>query len=1010
MFVQIQTIIKSLNLNELSHDKVAALKLIFLKLIKENKIEAAFELVEYLCDKDIGYTVKLLEYCNNTDLIDYLKKYICKEHAKLICLNVPFELIKAIIVLRIEECYQFAFDKISSNLSYYYKKGSNDGFSVSIHAFLLKMIKDDLLLNYLEKLFKENFSVYNPLYKEQFLYVLDYLDENMHYDPLNKIIQVVGIQEMVTILDESFVLELIRRIIITENASLSTWHSYIDYFSKKEMSFEEELINVIWFIPIYADNNPDPYIYQIWNIYDEVERRNLYINNWEIPKDISKVSIETRRMIRDVIGKKLAGNELNIVRFLRDNSYINPFWWNNISNSSDDQLIKWYDYIKTTEQNFASYQKLRALFQSKMALSTIVEIYLYTYIGMEVVIEDLVSLVREFSLEQEWTSVFSKRELWGYLKRIDGIDATIIPLSYKCIKYHHIQLSENSYLLKNIVVDKKSYYGFTFEKKSNTNHDKCIRYKINRIEKSHIIASIVEPESPISKYSVHDKWNSCLELLSSSLREEDPIKAIEKNKHSLLIMSDFSATEFCKTVDLSPFFQLILCTPVTLAVCKAILKIMLWNKAFSNYQGIRGTLKPEFIPLLNDYRKYEEDLYRVVLRIMHQDDTYQGDETKKTKKTLELYFTSIFKVIMPLDHFIAIIGNKPIIYDFLNNVDFICRKWERVGNSIFKCRLLNCCCSPICLLYLDEDYQQYYSEGYTIDAHLHDIVWNGNSIKEIFFEQTVKAKKVRYKDIKYPFHIIRKYDNNNFGNIRFFPDATTFINHNPDFFIESFMEGVFNRRTSIKKMKKLISIFSTGNPFKYNCFGEIGIYYYSESNDHYSEIILQNMFLNSVGVGDIIYVFLNSQLKMHLSLDSLYSIIIGKQKKNKERFITELTEYEFSGIVSGNYLYNIYFNKKFSVEIEDGLYYFQVYADDSDELNIIINSSKIDEKDKHILLWRILNESLCVGMVSKEVFDILSELCIGTAETFFDYFELERFANDKSVIAKVYKAIERTGE
>ncbi len=889
------TIVNKLNLTDLSEEKKNSIKMILNKLIRSD-MNLAVELLLFMCEKDVFYSYEIVNGIKNDELRNAFLEFV-REHSETLFKTGKIQYVNTIVVTQERRCFEFVFEQVIQNPKKYYKKNGASGFIVSFHKFMLENAKKKEDLYTLDEKFEHYFSVYDNNYDKDLKHIIEFSVENMIYKGLNRIIAVIGGTGLSEIMGEGAFIELVKGLLIIEKGNDTVWHRYLDFVLEKELDTDTRLIDIDWFVPMYADNNPDPYVYTIWKNYDKEKKETYYSKIWDVPRDFWLISEETKQLARSVISEECENDIDNIVQFIDNNSNSNPFYWN------DDEVAQTiieqnnFGGLYHFESKIASYSRLRMMFQNSVSLNKILLLYFHTFFCFEICIEDLVSLVKEFNLVDEWTRVIGKEEFYGYIYRKNGTTVDILPLNYIGINRHHLYLKEDSLYLKDTKCT-------------------CIKYRISQIVKNHVSIVPIEMNQATSEITTDEKWAECIRILRELLQEgNEDIKKINQYKDVLKEVSDFGVYEFESNLDFGKLINVLVENEATPNVAAGFLKYMMWNYNFLEKSKV--PIDPKIFVLFN---QYEEATLGYLKKCMQQSE----DEEVSIKRIFKLYFSSIFKVIVSLDRLIELFESNDKVNDYLKSQLFECRLWKKLEPFRCLCRVSSCKCAPIALLYYDGNSNV--DSGKTVKTKITEISRSyDNSVRQIIFEQCIDSVICSEREMRYAFSVIGKYASSNYGKLRKFPDIDDYIDAIPEAIVGGFCQGLYNRRFSILSMNRLIYKLHYGNPFRYTEKGVRAICYYGIFNlDAFAEVTLQSLILNSKSATDIIHIYMNSHLKWVCAVDELYSLIDNKNRGLLESIDSELSRYDFYGIIKDGKLITPYLSNLLSVSLDDGIYSFKL--------------------------------------------------------------------------------------
>lgn len=617
--------------------------------------DASIKVFSSLCEMSLYKATRFVNKASSRWMKEF-RAVACEYLTARCCqtLELEADTVLAVMETRDDKLFQKISDRLSSHIL-------SEIFSVADSAAACWFFRNLLLYAPQEtyqtnkRLFCEFLNRYDSGGDRELSKLLPLLIEQNDVPVLSKLFETVGMEQLESLYGRTLWDEL-DRLIICGCKSEILWRAYIDRFFSREHTFEELLVQGLWYVQTYA---PDTSTGESLLAYFKISAiEALGANHPLIPclEDAAltgDVSQEYRAKY-DALLNSLWDRPLELSAFLDATERCNPY---GKASLAEDE----YHILKKTD--LESYHLLGRLFEQGIDCKIIVKIFFGTKLRYNLPLEDLLDGSLRYGVLAEVLTELRQQPFDGKIEKENEEEGNFIvaPHSYRVLMIH--AFVNDYHLYEQIGVKDGSIR-------------KTILYSIIDYKNGFIqiwpYAASTEKTLP---------WEETVALLD---------KALKKNKASggtwerLINAMNFSIDQFINNFDLNLMNRVLEERAEQFERIVELFHLAKWNSAFlAKEANIAANICESF-------KKYQ-DTSRSFFRSL-----FAGGV--KPEAILDFYLSSVYKWILPLEQFLAL-ADKASMLPALSERTFFCKVRLPDKEAILNftlCRLRNVFCAPIC--------------------------------------------------------------------------------------------------------------------------------------------------------------------------------------------------------------------------------------------------------------------------------------------------------------------------
>lgn len=484
--------------------------------------------------------------------------------------------------------------------------------------------------------------------------LLTFLLEYNAADVLSVLISITGAKKIETLCGNDL-FSKVDDIIRTGQDSVQLWEVYFDFFFSRPHTPEGLLVDGLWHLEMYADekiiNDVGAIFYLYVAIHYGVEHPVFeHIHGFAPPSKHRRTHALRYRELMD----SMWDEPEKFAIFLKKTILCNPFYMDRVQKDG-------YTLFESARDSF-SYGKLMRLFEAKASPSVILTIFFCTGLRHNLPLEDVFYLAQRYEVLPDFLETLKSKPFWGVItnKKPNAIFAA--PLSYFSSRVQVIiphQDTSNAEAVNNI--RKGQQFEYTIIGFDNG----FIKTEI--YEKNHLAAS---------KSTAGVSWEDAVaELENMLLLPQLPDIHLQK-----LAITQFPLDSFFVENNLNLLTRLILDYPNQLPLFLDMLASCEWNACFRSDSFI---LKGNIYDKLDRYYDLTLQMFQTLFA-----------SQQSINAVLDLYFFSIYKVILPLNDLLQLADQK-LLLEYLPIYTLYCR--IPIEGSII-CRPINIRSSEVCFV------------------------------------------------------------------------------------------------------------------------------------------------------------------------------------------------------------------------------------------------------------------------------------------------------------------------
>ena len=669
---------------------------------------------------------------------------------------------------------------------------------------------------------------------------------------LSTLIEIAGVKKIAAVCGE----ELFRKVdsmIRSGMDSVPLWEAYFDNFFSQPHTPEELLVEGLWHLEMYAGEEIFNEVGSVFYLYAaahcEIGHPIFeHIHVFAPPEE------HRRRHVlryREMIEARWSQPEV-LADFLKKTSICNPFYVENVQKNG-------YKLFESAHEA-VGYSKLLRLFEARASVSTILTTFFCTELRTNLPLEDVFYLAQRHEVLPDFLNALKAIPFWGVITKRKPRTLLVSPLFFFSTRLHVMDAPYKAMNDINNAGDEQK--GLEIE------------YVIDGFEQGHIKTSLFGRNSQSeSRTSAAVSWTDAVEELRNLLQ----LPKVSDSQLGKLGITKFLLDGFTEENDLNLLTQLILDHPDRLPVFMDVLALCEWNDCFQNENvGLKKCIYDN----LGQYYEMVLKLFETLLAAQQNIDS-----------ALDLYFSSVFKAILPLNKLLALTDHK-ILMEHLPDYTFYCR--TRAEDSLL-CRPVNIRCGAVCHLERAEGILTTESFAATIEEF---------SIQdEIASRIVLKALQHNEADIKkrgQMFGYLAKNINITEGRasiLATFPSTENCTYREAAFRMVCVGRAIDLRRSDGAALRRLIEALGDANPFRFqsSSFAE-RLYWmdFSKKSKYRNGVpeMLDICVLNAETIKDIRNIYLHTNVKFHMRLSNLARIVCRRREDLAEALPTM-----FEGIV-----------------------------------------------------------------------------------------------------------------
>lgn len=668
--------------------------------------------------------------------------------------------------------------------------------------------------------------------------LLPVLLEHNEVAPLSKLIDTVGVDKLESLCGDAWSSE-VDRLIVSGFDSPALWDAYFSVFFREPHTTEELLLRGLWHLQFYAGEETEPEAAASFYL-NAAQKLGLdheifaYTDCFEAPQSFSrKQSLRYHEALN-----ALWEQPEELVRFIDQTALCNPF--------STQVLQEERFTLIRDSQDFQDYNRLSMLFERKMDCAAIVKLFFYTNLKNTLPLEDLLYLSQRHDMLEEMLAELKKLQFSGKVIKYKMGLIVLSPISYHVMALHTLRVPY--FVLEHTKGNKQDLKGNN------------LIYVITGYNKGQIQVEAFLQEQEASEVPRPSKtWESAVNHLTYCLEGPRPhFPAVGGGTKTLLGVSvDTFATQY----DFGLLIDLMLRHPSKLNGFAELFRQAKWNTTFMP----RDLLLP--VHFYSDLGKYQDQSILLFKAMFAAGVSYD--------EILNLYFTSIFKAIVPLDRLLELADREIMLKALLNQTIYLrLRTYDRT-----LCRPINVSCAPVCMV---EDCTGLIPQR-AFSAVVTDYTIVGGVVSRIMLKnQTVSTLSLKdrgalfgYLALNEPIGKRKRYI------ISQLPEVDSYDSREMVFNLQCMEEAILLRRADGDALSKLLCAMGRKNPFTFqiNVRAEVSYLGRLRSDTRKKSVTnaMISMILNAASIQDIGNIYLNTSAKYYLLIPELISLIKGRR-------------------------------------------------------------------------------------------------------------------------------------
>lgn len=692
---------------------------------------------------------------------------------------------------------------------------------------------------------------YDERMERALLPILSCLLEQEEVEVLSALVEIAGAEKTYSLFGSELPQEL-DRLIRSGKDSVGVWELFFAQFFREEHTPEELLEQGLWHVQLFA--NEEIYDRVCASFYLHAAVRYgvehpifAYIEGAAAPETYTHNYI---LRYKDAI-RPLWQDPQALFSFVEKTATCNPFRQQRVQ-------TKRYHLLQTS-QDRTGYDRLHGLFEAGLPIERILNVFFSTDLKQRLPLEDLFYLARRQEVLPGLLEALRDVTFTGTIAGQDNRRLYLSPYSYFTAMLHAVPITYK-------VIEETG------------NHDNLkgmdLQYTITDFVNSYIHVTICEDAQWLEDTEEDtDKWGIAIE----QLRQKKELSRLNAARMERLAITEFTLEDMTEGCDLNQFTALLREHPEELEGYQNLLRLCKWNALF---------LTPE-LPLprrmfgaLIRFREATAELFRFLL-----------ENPANTEAVLQLYFTSIYRAILPLSMLLTF-APKEQLMEHLPNYIIHCRL---LPNTVL-CRPTNISCAPVCFMdntegiSHEEPYGAVIADYVVTDGYLSRITLQpyqmgpadvdergalfGYLASSMYIGQhraqriatMISAAQCRYRELKF--------------NMRCMEDA------------------VWLRRSNAQEMRNLICILGEANPYAFGVSYAADRIYLNRRKwrDNVPDLAI-SVVLNAKSIEDIRDFYLHTHVKYHMQLPELAALISERRADLAEQIPDMFAETPLRAIV-----------------------------------------------------------------------------------------------------------------
>lgn len=918
-------------------DSVKILKRSVATLLTINKDEVK-TFITAICEIDISKAAALLEV-----LPDDLKaccKSIVDENFQQIGHDkkaITLQELSGILEFDQQDLFSQAFPNITKEVI---KKGFAS-FSGKNNCRFMRMFvpfKESELYEVCENAFCEYLNRYESSAKNELKLLLPQLFEIGAVKPISKLLTILGTEHLSELYDGDLKTAM-SDLIIADCQSIEIWDAYFNLFFKESHNEETVLKDGLWFMQLNCcDEILDSvaasfFLYAMGKLpysHPIFENTSLfeYVENFP-----NKHVYIYEQYIRD-----LWHNPTELKSMLSATEICNPFFKKALRHGKN-LLIK-----NNADDNSNVFNMLEQLFINGASCEEIVYIFFNTFLKLYLNIEDLFRVANRYDCTSEILEVLKEITFEGTIKKYN-IGVLVFASEYYYSKSQYtisLNNTELLYILKiNEQYDCRQLKGRIVEYKITGYYNDIIQVGIFR-----------QPMLDTEKVCDASLWEESISKFCENIVKPRFKKGFDFRE---LQISDFSHNDFMENCDFSLFTDAIMQNPEQLPRVLTFLKTAQWNILFAiNDISISRNL----YGALSKYCDKAVEMFKTL---------FEAD--LDIDNILDLYFNSIYKVIIPFDCFIALTEKEKML-KALYDRRIYCKLLD--GENRHKCRLMNIACGPVCVV----ANANLLEDGRRIPARCIDYKVYDDGVGKIIFEDVLRETMTPGARGELFGYVAQNIKINSLKRerIRYLPDASELDVREIKFNLV-LMAAAFKLRSSTGvELLRFVRTFGTKNPYSFQQDVNIDTLYlykfYSQQDNTDIRNQIAQMILNIYTATNMAEIYLNTHYKYCMDIKE-FALTICKRRPELSLTVASMFDnWEFDCAVDsqGNLVSYMVPHKSVSVGKEYALKCVRC------RLSVLSNGNISARVTSVLDDSQILYPVLFSAMVGNDVEDILPHL------------------------------------
>ena len=655
---------------------------------------------------------------------------------------------------------------------------------------------------------------------------------------LSKLLEILGIAKISSLYGNGLHEEL-DRMIISGFDSRELWDAYFHFLFQSQCSMEDLLVRGLWHIQLYASDENERNAIACFYLYS-AEHLGVDHPIFDLTDGFERASYFSRKHTAryQEAFQRFWDSPALLARFLEKTAICNPF--------NGDVLQDNNFTMRRDIHNFQDYAQLVALFEKKASCETILKLFFCTDLKNKLPLEDLLYLSKRHDVLKQMLEHLGKIEFDGVAKKHIIGEVVLAPKSYCVVSLHVMPLDYH------ILEDRKSAV--------RNWKGKTLSYTITDFDNGKIIIRGFSQEAKSPNLpDDRETWKEAIASLEQNLATGDEEKLLSYKGYAVY---NFSVDSFVEENDFGLLTDIYLRYPDRIDSLRFLLSHAKWNAAFI---AADAAFPSRFY---SDFGQYQDQAIQMFQAMF-------ATPANAYTKILNLYFSSIYRVIVPFDRLLEI-ADRELMLKVLSSRVIYMRLLQK-GQPL--CRPLYVACAPVCRVENTEElsslqkFPAIVTDYTVVGGVVSRIVLRGQHIQPL----DVKERGSLFGYLALNEHISRQKS----ALITRIPDIDTYSSRELLFNLNCMEKAILLRKSSRETLLQLIHLLDTKNPFIFQHGIQVDISYlgklYSENRRKKMNDALVSMILNASDICAVSEIYCNTCVKYYTRIDELAQLLANRR-------------------------------------------------------------------------------------------------------------------------------------